>query len=193
MGPHVAHIMLSFGFDEKDYLAVSIETRKERHESYSTLAGFFRQYELYYVVADERDVLRVRTNYRRDPPEDVYVYRVAGVPANARRIFLDYVESMNALRTEPQFYNTLTTNCTTTILTHSRVNPDSLPLSWKILASGHTPEYVYDSGRLDVRVPFAELQRLSRINDAARAADAAPDFSQRIRLNLPWPARPDGP
>jgi hypothetical protein len=94
---------------------VSIETRKERGEAYSTLQGFFRQYELHYVVADERDVIRLRTNYRKDPPEDVYVYRMSGPAENARRLFVEYLEEINALKERPQWYNTLTTNCTTAI------------------------------------------------------------------------------
>jgi hypothetical protein len=184
--PAIAHIMLSFGFAGRDYLAVSIETRKERGESYSTLAGFFRQYELVYIVADERDVIRVRTTYR-EPREDVYVYRVRGPLANARRIFLDYVKSMNELRARPQHYNTLTTNCTTGVLLHSRVNPESPPFSWKILLSGYVPEYLYGLGRLDRSQPFPELQRISRVNDRADAADGDPAFSQRIRAGLPVP------
>jgi hypothetical protein len=184
--PAIAHIMLSFGFAGRDHLAVSIETRKERGESYSTLAGFFRQYELVYIVADERDVIGVRTTYR-EPPEDVYVYRVRGPLANARRVFLDYVKSMNELRARPQHYNTLTTNCTTGVLLHSRVNPESPPFSWKILLSGYVPEYLYGLGRLDRSRPFPELQRISRVNDRANAAGRDPAFSQRIREGLPLP------
>ncbi|RPH75548.1 MAG: DUF4105 domain-containing protein [Candidatus Rokuibacteriota bacterium] len=184
--PAIAHIMLSFGFAGRDHLAVSIETRKERGESYSTLAGFFRQYELVYIVADERDVIGVRTTYR-EPREDVYVYRVRGPLANARRVFLDYLKSMNELRARPQHYNTLTTNCTTGVLLHSRVNPESPPFSWKILLSGYVPEYLYGLGRLDRSRPFAELQRISRVNERASAADRDPAFSQRIREGLPLP------
>jgi hypothetical protein len=184
--PAIAHIMLSFGFAGRDHLAVSIETRKERGESYSTLAGFFRQYELVYIVADERDVIGVRTTYR-EPQEDVYVYRVRGPLANARRVFLDYVKSMNELRARPQHYNTLTTNCTTGVLLHSRVNPESPPFSWKILLSGYVPEYLYGLGRLDRSRPFPELQRISRVNERANAAGRDPAFSQRIREGLPLP------
>jgi hypothetical protein len=184
--PAIAHIMLSFGFAGRDHLAVSIETRKERGESYSTLAGFFRQYELVYIVADERDVIGVRTTYR-EPQEDVYVYRVRGPLANARRVFLDYVKSMNELRARPQHYNTLTTNCTTGVLLHSRVNPESPPFSWKILLSGYVPEYLYGLGRLDRSRPFPELQRISRVNERASAAGRDPAFSQRIREGLPLP------
>jgi len=183
IGPAIAHLFLSFGFGE-DHLAISIEARKEKGEGYSSAKGFFRQYELYYVVADERDVVRVRTNYRKDPPEDVYVYRVVGPIENARRIFLEYVRRLNALREHPEFYNTLTTNCTTAILTNTRVNPDSLPFTWKVLLSGYTPEYVYEQGRLDRSLPFDELKRRSLVNAAGKAADQAPDFSRRIRAGL---------
>ena len=184
MGPAIAHTLLSFGFGDA-HLAVSIETRKERGEAYSSLAGFFRQFELVYVVADERDVIRLRTNYRKDPPEAVYVYRILGEAENGRRVFLDYLREMNELRERPRFYNTLTTNCTTTILAHATVNPGHLPFSWKVLLSGYTPEYAYEMGRLDRSLPFEELMRRSHVNAAAQAADAAPDFSQRIRAGLP--------
>lgn len=181
MGPAIAHVFLSFGFGGKDYLAISIEARKERGEGYSTLKGFFRQYELHYVVADERDVIRVRTTYRRDPPEQVYVYRVRGTPEAARRVFLDYLAQINRLNAQAEFYNTLTTNCTSNIWLHSRVNPEHLPYSWKLLVSGRVPELLYEHGKLDTAVPFAELQRRSLINARAVAAGDAEDFSRRIR------------
>ncbi len=184
MGPAIAHMLVSFGFGD-DHLAVSIEARKVEGESYSSLKGFFRQYELVYVVADERDVVRVRTNYRKDPPEDVYLYRVYGPRENLRRVFLDYVREIDALYARPKFYNTVTTNCTTNILLHTRVNPSSLPMSWKILLSGYAPEYAYDNGRLDRSLPFSELRQRSHINARAQAADQAADFSRRIRQGLP--------
>ena len=189
MGPAIAHLLLSFGFGD-DHLAISIEARKEKGEGYSSAKGFFRQYELYYVVADERDVIRVRTNYRKDPPEDVYVYPLRGPRENLRRVFLEYVRKLNALRERPEFYNTLTTNCTTAILMNTRVNPESLPFSWKVLLSGYTPAYVYEAGRIDQSLPFEELKRRSLVNPAAQAADQAPDFSRRIRAGLPGAASP---
>ena len=98
-----------------DYVTFSIETRKEKHESYSSIKGFFKQYELIYVVGDERDLIRVRTDYR-SPQEDVYLYRLRIAPEGARRLFLEYVKKINQLRGEPEFYNTLTTNCTTDVV-----------------------------------------------------------------------------
>ena len=182
MGPDIAHVFLSFAFAEDQHLAISIETRKEKGEGYSTVKGFFKQYELYYVVADERDVIRLRTNYRHDPPEEVYVYRARAPVDSARRIFLEYIEKINSLKTTPEFYNTLTTNCTTVIWMNSRVNPQHLPFSWKILASGHVPELLYEYGRLETGgLPFPELQQRAHINSRAHAADTAADFSRRIR------------
>jgi len=188
MGDAIAHMMVSYGFAGQDYLTISIETRKERTESYSTLAGFFREYELYYVVADERDLIGVRTNYRKDPPEDVYIYRTNAPPENVRRLFLSYIDKINSLKEHPEFYNTLTTNCTTNIWMHTKVNQAALPFDWKILASGYVPLLAYERGRLDTRLPFEELRRRGHINEAAHAAADAPDFSQRIRANVPMPA-----
>jgi hypothetical protein len=193
MGPAVAHIFLSFDFEGGDHLAISIETRKERNESYSTVQGFFRQYELYYVVADERDVIRLRTNYRKDPPEDVYVYRLYGPVENGRRLFLQYIEEINALKDRPEWYNTLTTNCTTAIWMHTRINPGHPPLSWKVLASGYLPAYLYEIGKLDSSLPFAELQRRAHVNARAQAADKAADFSRQIRAGLPEAKLPASP
>ncbi len=183
MGPAIAHIFVSFAFAGGDHLAISIEARKEKGEGYSTLKGFFRQYELYYVVADERDVIRLRTNYRQDPPEDVYVYRMRGSVDNGRRLFTAYINKINDLNRSPEFYNTLTTNCTTNIWVHSKVNPEHPPFSWKILVSGYVPQYLYETGKLDTRLPFAELQRSAYVNLQAKRADGAPDFSQRIRTS----------
>jgi hypothetical protein len=184
MGPAIAHLFVTFGFGD-DHLAISIEARKDRTRPYATIPGFFRQYELVYVVADERDVIRVRTNYRKSPPEDVYLFRVVGPRENARRVFLDYMRDVNRLREHPRFYNTVTTNCTTMILAHAAVNTGHIPYSWKILLSGYAPEYAYDRGRLDRSLPFEELKRRGHINAVAQAADKAPDFSQRIRAGLP--------
>ena len=181
MGPAIAHVFLSFGFSDGNHLAISIEARDDQGEGYSTIKGFFRQYELYYVVGDERDIVRLRTNYRKDPPEEVHLYRLHGPVGNGRALFLDYLREINSLKEHPAFYNTLTTNCTSNVWLHGRVNPGHLPYSWKILLSGHFPEYLYEGGRLDTSVPFAELQKRSVINLAAQAADKAEDFSQRIR------------
>jgi len=185
MGPAIAHTFVSFGFTDGAYVAISIETRREKGQAYSSIAGFFRQYPLYYVVADERDVVRVRTNYRHAPPEHVYLYRLRGSPTAIRRVFLEYLSQINALKQHPQWYNTFTHNCTNGMWLMTRINPGHVPYSWKILLSGHLPEYLYEQSRLDTGVPFAELQRRAYINPLAQAADQAADFSHRIRDGQP--------
>lgn len=184
MGPAIAHVFLSFDFGDGDHLAMSIETRKEKGESFSTLKGFFRQYELYYVVADERDVIRLRTNYRRNPPEQVYLYKLHAPIEQGRQLFLEYMQRINALHQQPEFYNSLTTNCTTGMWLNSRVNPQHLGFDWRIIASGYVPQLLYRHGLLDsAGLSFAEVKRRAHINTRAQAADGAADFSRRIRTD----------
>lgn len=180
-GDLIAHVFLTFGFSDGRHLAFSIETRRQRDAEYSSIAGFFRHYELFYVVADERDVLGVRTDVRR---ERVYLYRVHLPPAAREALFLSYIEKVARLNHRPEWYNTLTDNCTTGIL--SRAGSASLPAryNWRILVPGRAAEYAYMLGLLDDRVPFATLMQESRI---VRPPDAVigPDYSREIRKGLP--------
>jgi hypothetical protein len=183
MGDAIAHTILSFGF-AGEQIAISIEARKEQNEAYSAFAGFFRRYELFYVVADESDLIGLRTSYR-NPAEDVYLYRTKAPPENVRRLFLQYMAKINELNERPEFYNTATTNCTTNIVMHIQAVRPQVPLSWKMLLSGYFPELVYERGSLDQSLPFDALRRQSHINQRARGADGGDDFSRRIRENLP--------
>jgi hypothetical protein len=183
MGDAIAHTILSFGFGG-ERVAISIEIRKEEGEAFSALAGFFRRYELYYVVAEERDVIGLRTTYR-DLPEDVYLYRVNMPRENMRGLFLEYARKINELNDRPEFYNSAITNCTTNIVTHVQAFRGSVPLSWKMLLSGYFPELVYERGSLDQSLPFDALRRQSLVNERARTADGHADFSRRIREGLP--------
>ncbi|MFI3220826.1 MAG: DUF4105 domain-containing protein [Methylococcales bacterium] len=187
MGPAIAHTIMSFNFGDNNHLAVSIEARKELGEGYSTIKGFFRQYELTYIVADERDVIRLRTNYRKDPIENVYLYPLHPPKENLRRLFLEYIRQINELHEKPAFYNTLLDNCTTAIWFNTRVNPTHLPFSWKILLSGYVPEYIYESGGLNTKIPFEVLQKQAYINPIAKPLDKSPDFSQGIRAIVKKP------
>lgn len=182
MGPNIAHVFLSFSFSDSKRLAISIEARNEKGEEYSSIKGFFRQSELYYVVADERDVIRLRTNYRNNPQEDVYIYELKDSLYNGRKLFLEYIKEINRLKNEPAFYNTLTTNCTTNIWIHSHVANNELPFSWKILLSGHVPEYLYERGMIeDYGMSFSDLQKNSYINERAKIVKSDEDFSYAIR------------
>jgi hypothetical protein len=187
MGDAIAHVMISFGFQEKDFVAFSIETRKEQGEGYSTLKGFFKQYELTYIVGDERDLIRVRTDYRR-PAEDVYLYRTKMARENVRRLFMEYIRQINSLKEAPEWYNTLTTNCTTNVVRHVRAFGGRATYNWKVLLSGYAPQYAYELGALDTRLPFEELRRRSHINPRAHAIGDDPQFSVNIRKGLPRPS-----
>jgi len=179
----IVHTLISFGFDDGSYLCISIETRKEVGESYSSIKGLFRQYELIYVVADERDLVRLRTNYREN--ETVYLYRVRGLTAKtARLIFLDYLQSINDLAAEPQWYNALTDNCTTQIRGHTRPYVGKVKWDWRILANGYIDALAYEVGSLDNSLPFEQLKQNSIINARALAAGQDPEFSKRIREGL---------
>lgn len=181
--PSIAHTMLSFGFANGSYLSFSIETRKEVGEEYSAIKGFFKQFELTYVVADERDIVRLRTNYRQG--EDVYLYRLA-VPIDfARKVLLDYLEEVNSLKDHPEWYRAILTNCTTSILRHTTPHNPDPSFDWRFIVNGYLDEMLYERGLLDQSLPFAELKKRSHINRQAKPADKADDFSRLIRAGLP--------
>ncbi len=185
--PHIAHTIMSWDFGEDGHLAISIETRRESHESYSAVAGFFRQYELYYVVADERDLVGVRTNYRG---EDVYLYRLRLPVEKAREGLLDYVRSINELSVKPKWYNALTQNCTSTIRMHAEQIGTEQPWNWRLLVNGHLDEMGYMNHSINTSAPFEVIRERSNINDEAIEAGIVPDFSRQIRIDLPKrPAR----
>lgn len=186
MGDAIAHIMLSFGFGGTDYVVFSIETRKEKNEDYSTIGGLFKQYELIYIVGDERDLIRLRTDYR-DPQEDVYVYRLRIPMERASLLFFEYAKKINQLYDAPEFYNTLTTNCTTDVVALAQALGGDMRYSWKVLLSGYVPENAYELDKLDSRLPFAELRQRSRVNPRAHAVGDDPAFSMKIREGLPMP------
>jgi len=179
-----AHTILSWDFEDSPPLAASIETRKEKGESYSAVLGFFRQFELVYVLADERDVVRLRTSYRG---EQVFLYRLTTSRAGARALLEQYLEEANALAREPAWYNAFTENCTTAIWRNVRaLSPDN-PFDWRLLANGHLDRMLYERGRVDTSLPFAELRQRSDITDRAKACGSRDDFSRCIREGLPTP------
>lgn len=186
MGDAIAHIMMSFGFQERDFVIFSIETRKEKGEGYSSIKGFFKQYELIYIAGAERDLIRVRTDYR-NPQEDVYLYCVQIPRDRARKLFLEYAHQLNVLKKKPVWYNTLTTNCTTNIAMHIKTFSDRVRYNWKVLLSGYAPLYAYEIGVLNTKLPFAELRKQSYINPKAHTIGDDPQFSRKIREGLPMP------
>ena len=180
-GP-VGHTFLSFVFDNAPPLSISIETRPEVGEGFAPIASLFKQFELIYVVGDERDLVGVRTNQRH---EAVYLYRLNTSPDDARRLLLVYLVRINELADHPEFYHLLTNSCTINIVRYANAAGRVGRLDMRHLLNGLVDSYLYYSGRIDTTLPFDELRRRSQINEVAQAADGAPDFSERIRASLP--------
>jgi hypothetical protein len=180
-GPEMAHTILSFGFEGGDYLAFSIEVRRRKGGAFSPIADLFKSNPLVIIAADERDVIRVRTNVRH---EDVQLYRLRASPEKVRPLLLEYVADANSLADAPRFYNSITTNCTTTIVKMMRIAGDSMPFDWRFIVNGYLPDYAYSRGALDNKIPLSELKALARIDKRAAAADGLPNFSQLIRVGV---------
>jgi hypothetical protein len=180
--PLIAHTMMSFGFSDGAQVCFSIEARKEKGEAYSAIKGFFRQFELIYVVGDERDLVRLRTNYRG---EEVHLYRLKSNRPSIELVFLSYLREINRLKDRAQWYNAATSNCTTNIRGHTKPYSNARDFDWRILINGSIDELVYERKVLDQSLPFPELRTRCHINDRARAADKDPEFSARIREGLP--------
>ncbi len=181
--PWMAHPIASFQFADAPPLCFSIETRKKVGQSYSAIGGLYRQFTLIYIVADERDVIRVRTNYRQG--EDIYLYRTSFTPAQARERFHEYLRSLNQMRDHPRWYNAITTNCTTSIRTQQPAG-ERRPWDWRLLLNGKGDELMYERHTIATAgLPFAELKPRALINPSAQAANDASDFSRRIRENRP--------
>jgi Domain of unknown function (DUF4105) len=186
--PWIAHPIVSFQFGDNDHVAASIETRDQVGQGYSAVRGFFRQYALLYIFADERDVVRLRTNYRKD--EDVHLFRTTAGPEWSRLLFLEYIKRANDLRVHPQWYNAATDNCTTNIFTQmaatGRLPSGSSLHDWWILLNGRAAEFLYlhDNFVTD-NLPFPELMKRVYINPVARTVNDAPDFSRLVRVGRP--------
>lgn len=183
----VGHTFVSFVFDNAPPLAISIETRPEVGESFAPVASLFKQFELIYVVGEERDVVGVRTNHRHEP---VYLYRLNTSSDDARRLLTIYLTRINELADQPEFYHLLTNSCTINIVRYANAAGRRGRFDIRHLFNGLIDSYLYHSGRMEATLPFDELRRGSLINEAAQAADGAADFSQRIRLSLPTMMRP---
>lgn len=182
----VGHTFLSFIFDNAPPLSISIETRPEVGEGFDPIASLFKQFELIYVVGDERDLVGVRTTHRR---ETVYLYRLNTSPADARRLLLVYLERINELADRPEFYHLLSNSCTINIFRYANAAGREGRFDFRHLFNGLVDSYLYHSGRVDTTLPFDELRRRSLINAVAVAAEGSPDFWQRIRALLPTPAK----
>lgn len=176
--PKIAHLLVSFGFADGQRVVFSVEIRRERDESFSSIGGFFRQFELALIAATEEDIVKLRTNHRI---EDVRLYPLRLTPEQLRPLFLAYLELGNNLARSPEFYNTVTANCTTVVWQLVRVLKPDLPLHRGLLLSGLLPDWLYQLGVLDGEGNLDALRESARITDRARAAPEGADFSAVIR------------
>ena len=181
-GPAIAHMLVSFGFESADYVVFSVEIRRRKGEDFSEIGGFFKEFELSIIAADERDVIRVRTNVRG---EDDYLYRIQMPVSAMRSLFLAYIGQANSLVHSPRFYNTVTANCATLVYHMMKRIVSPLPLNYSLLLTGYLPEYVYRIGGLTSHYSFEELRALGRITERAKAADHSESFSTDIRRGVP--------
>lgn len=174
-----AHTLVSFGFNDGRHLAISIEIRKEKGESFSPWKGMFKEYELMYVIADERDVIKLRSNYRHD---QVYLYPIKTTPAKARALFESMIARSEKLRRLPEFYHTILSNCTTNLATHvNEITPALIPWTFSQVLPATADQTLYDLGLINTDLPFEEARTKYHINERAEKYADDPDFSQRIR------------
>jgi len=183
-GPEMAHMILSFGFENGDYLAWSVEVRRAMGGGFSPIADLFKANTLAIIAADERDLIGTRTNARG---EDVRLFRTNTSPERGRALLMQYVEASNQLAARPKWYNSLTTNCTTVVLQMIRTIVDEVPLDWRVLANGYLPEYAYEQGVFGTSHSIQDLRRLGAITDRAQAHGLLPDYSKAIRQGVPTP------
>jgi len=177
--PSIAHVALSFGFEDKDFLVSSVEIRKRAGQEYSALYGFFNQYTLMYVLVNERDLIWKETI---GFSSELYIYRTKATPKQAQEIFVDVMRRVNKLAREPEFYNTITNNCTTNVRNHvNRILPDKVPYDYRVLLPGYSDEMAYDLGLIKPNGSFAETRAAAKINYKAYLYRDAPEFSQKIR------------
>lgn len=175
----VAHTMLSFGFAGGEHVGISVEVRLENGEGYDPALGAFGRFELMYVIADERDLIPVRVEHR---DVDVYVYRSTTPPEMARKLLVDMLQRANQLYQHPEFYDTLGNNCTTNIVRHiNAIAPEKVPYDYRVLLPGYADKLAYELGLIDNRLPFEEIKRRARVNEAVLKYKDHPQFSAKIR------------
>ncbi len=176
----LAHTFLTFGFEDGSHIAISVEIRKKIGQNFSSFKSLFKQYELMYVVADENDVIKLRTNYRHEP---VHLYPMNATKEQIQKMFLSMLERANQLKDKPEFYNPFTNTCTTNIANHIRkITPQGFPFSFKVILPGYSEELAYDLGIINTNLPYADTRRKFFINDKAIKSPDALNFSVKIRM-----------
>ncbi len=178
--PGSAHTFLSFEFENNEFVSISIEIRKEKGESFHPIKGLFNQYEIVYMIADEKDVIKLRTNYRKDK---VFLYPMKASKEKVRKLFVDMLKKNNDIQVHPEFYNTITNTCMTKIVYHvNSVTPKRIPFfNLRILFPENSDRLAYKLGLIDTDLSFEKARERFYINDRALKYADNPDFSVKIR------------
>lgn len=175
----LAHTMLSFGLDDGRHFIISVEARIGQDQDYSAVAGTTRRFPLMYIIGDERDLILLRAKVRQ---VDVHLYRGRAEPQQVQDLLVDMLARVNKLQRQPEYYDTLTNNCTTNLVQHvNKLRPGRIPYDWRVLLPGHSDRLAYELGLLEIQGPFEVARASSRINELALANANDPDFSKRIR------------
>lgn len=185
-GP-IAHVFVSFGFANGEYLSLSLEVREELGEGFSTIGGFFRQYELALVVGDENDLIFSRTNIRG---EELYIYPLKMEQIEIQMMFLEYLNKANRLRHQPRWYNTLVSNCTTILFDLTEHATGSIPRDYRVLLPGLLPSYLYDHGLVSQAISLEQWRKMAHVNPKTKHLNTGlqtenTNFSKLIRQDLP--------
>ena len=179
-----AHTFVTFGFSDSQYVSISVEARREPGETYGPLSGLFKKFELIYVVGDERDLIGQRAIYGKSP---VYLYPIKAPRERIREVFVEMLQRADGLREHPEFYNTLTNNCTSNVIAHvNHVAPHRISSGIKTILPGYSDEVAYKLGLIDTDLDLEHARERFRINERARRYADDPLFSFRIR-------EPEGP
>jgi len=177
--PWLAHTMLSFELKNGQHFGISVEGRLEQGENYSATNGTSNEFELIYVIGDERDLIPLRTETRK---VDVYIYRGRATPEQAQNLLVDMLARVNKLAREPEFYNTITNNCTTNLVDHvNKLRPGAIPLDWRVIFPGHSDRLLFDLGLLVTQNSFEATRLRAKVNHRVALYKDSPDFSRLIR------------
>jgi Domain of unknown function (DUF4105) len=186
-GPEMAHVIMSFGFEDGERIAWSVEVRREKTGEFSPVADAFKNHTLIYLATTERDSVRLRTNVRG---EDVRLYRLNTPPDQARALLREYVVESTELAQQPKWYNSITANCATVVFKLVRAAGSTLPFDWRLVVNGFLPGYLYDHNAVVTTMSLSELMERARVTPQAKAAGQSPDFSRLIRVGVPSPWGP---